>query len=150
MADSGTDAAHERLDDQIAWYDRKASFNRTAFKIFKLWTILAAAAVPLLAAFGVTDVRILATLSATIAVAETVQQLNQYQANWISYRSTCEALRHEKYLYLSSAGPYAGVDNRTRLLAERVEALAAQENSKWITGQQSLAAHTAAATAKTS
>jgi hypothetical protein len=36
---------------------------------------------------------------------EGVVQLNQHQQNWITYRSTCEALRHQKYLYLANAGP---------------------------------------------
>ena len=49
------------------------------------------------------------------------------------YRSTAEALKHEKYLFLSSAGPYAAAD-RLRLLAERVEDLVSQEHAKWTQG----------------
>ena len=65
----------------------------------------------------------LGALGAAIAVLEGVQQINQYHANWISYRSTCEALKHEKYLYLGKAGPYAAVVAPSALLAERVELL---------------------------
>jgi len=37
-----------------------------------------------------------------------------------TYRSTAEALKHERYLYLAKAGPYVGED-RHRPLAERIE-----------------------------
>ena len=50
-----------------------------------------------------------------------VQQLRQYQQNWTSYRSTCERLKHEKYLYAAQAGPYTAAPRPQSLLAERVE-----------------------------
>jgi hypothetical protein len=64
-----------------------------------------------------------------------VQQLYQWQTNWVLYRSAAEALKHEKVLFLSSAGPYATVD-RPRLLAERSEGLISQEHAKWTQGRE--------------
>ena len=75
-----------------------------------------------------------AVLGALIAVTEGVQQLFQFHERWINYRSTTEALKHHKYLYLSHAGPYTGAD-RERVLAEQVEALVSQENMQWTTTQ---------------
>jgi hypothetical protein len=66
---------------------------------------------------------VLGVLGALIAIVKGVQQLNQYHADWISYRSTCEALKHEKFLYLAKAGPYAVATDPRVLLAERIEAL---------------------------
>jgi len=129
-------AALARLEDQIRWYDRKSTYNQRVFKLLKFWTISIAALVPVLAAFGLKDVRVMAVLTASIAVVEGVQQLNQYHANWISYRSTCEALKHEKYLYLSVAGSYGAATNSTVLLAERTEGLVSQEHAKWASGQE--------------
>lgn len=126
--------AISRLNDQIAWYDRKSKYNQRAFKVLKGWTIVAAALVPLLAAFGLRDIRVATVIAASIAVVEGIQQLNQYQPNWTLFRSTCEALRHEKFLYLSSAGPYRNIDNPVALLAERIEGLVSQENAKWTSG----------------
>ena len=126
----------ERLGDQIKWYDRKSRYNQRCFKVLKLWTIVAAALVPILVAFGVKDARVSAAIAATIAVTEGVQQLNQYHANWISYRSTCESLKHEKYLYLSGAGPYSAATNPHVLLAERIEGLVSQEHAKWTSGRE--------------
>lgn len=68
---------------------------------------------------------------------EGLLHLNQHQQNWITYRSTCEALRHEKYLYLGHGGPYAKAQDAHALLAERVESLVSQEHAKWASaGQQ--------------
>jgi Protein of unknown function (DUF4231) len=59
-------------------------------------------------------------LAAAIVVFEGAQHLYQLQEHWISYRSTAEALKHERYLYLARVGPYVGED-RHRVLAERIE-----------------------------
>jgi len=48
------------------------------------------------------------------------------------YRSTCEYLKHGKYLFLASAGPYRNAENPATLLAERIETLVSQEHAKWI------------------
>ena len=61
---------------------------------------------------------------------ESVQHLYQWQTNWVLYRSTAEALKHEKFLFLASAGPYTGTDRYT-VLAGRLEGLVSQEHAKW-------------------
>jgi hypothetical protein len=50
----------------------------------------------------------------------------------MTYRSTCEALKHEKHLWLAKAGPYLEAANPEALLAERVEALISREHAKWV------------------
>jgi hypothetical protein len=75
-------------------------------------------------------------LGVLITVLEGMLHLNQYQQNWISYRSTCESLRHEKYTYLGKASPYANVADTRALLAERIESLVSQEHAKWASTQQ--------------
>ena len=59
-------------------------------------------------------------------------QLNQYQQNWASYRSTAEALKHEKHLFLGEAGPYRNAESPKPLLADRIEGLVSQEHAKWV------------------
>jgi hypothetical protein len=98
-------------------------------------TIASAALIPVLSFFP--DLKwITAAVGVVIAVSEGIQQINQYNANWISYRSTCEALKHEKFLYLASAGPYATATNAHTLLAERIESLVSQEHAKWASSQE--------------
>ena len=71
-----------------------------------------------------------------IVVLEGLQQLMQYQQNWINYRSTCERLKHEQYLYLAAAGPYAALADPGTLLAERIESLVSQEHAAWASQQE--------------
>src|SRR5689334_8245745 len=123
------DPTRERLEDQINWYDRKSSWHRRYFNILKIVTIVAAAAIPLLVALPIkSNVKepLTAALGALIVVMEGIQQLFQLQTNWILYRSTCESLKHEKYLYLAKAGPYGAGENPHSLLAERIESLVSQ------------------------
>lgn len=77
---------------------------------------------------------------AFIVVLEGLQQLQQYQQNWTTYRSTCERLRHEKYLFLARAGSYATAPAPEALLAERVEGLVSQEHAAWVSHRDDTAA----------
>jgi hypothetical protein len=129
------DPTMQRLDDQIEWYDQRSNNNQRAFKLLKVLVIAAAALIPLLAGLPV-PVWVAGVLGVVIAVTEGVQQLNQYHANWIAFRSTCEALKHEKFLYLGKAGPYAAANDAHALLAERIESLVSQEHAKWASGQE--------------
>jgi len=123
------DATWDRLEDQLTWYDRKSTSAQRAYKRLKFIEIATAAAVPPLIGLGVASA-IPAALAAAVVVLEGTVQLYQFQSNWITYRSTAEALKHERYLYLAAAGPYAEA-NRHRVLAERIEGLISQEHAKW-------------------
>jgi hypothetical protein len=96
----------------------------------KVVQIVSAAAIPVLAA---TDVPtwVGGGLGALIVVLESIQQLFQFHSNWTHYRSTSEALKHEKYLYLARAGSYAALANPAALLAERIEGHVSQEHAAW-------------------
>ena len=135
-----TDPILERLDDQIAWYGNKSSHCQRAYKRIKLIEIVAAALIPFLAALRVSDTDprtrfavgvVTAGLGVLITILEGVLQLYQFQQIWVAYRATAEAMKHEKFIYLAKAGQYATASVPHALLAERVEALGSQENSKW-------------------
>jgi hypothetical protein len=130
------DVTLERLEDQIRCYDRKSADNQRRFKALKALQLLTAAAIPVVATLDL-HAAVAAALGALIVVIEGFVQLNQYQQNWTSYRSTCEALKHEKYLFLAQAGPYAGAANGGRpLLADRIEGLISQEHAKWVSARE--------------
>lgn len=128
--DEMTNPILKRLDDQIAWYDRKSLSNRRMYQLSESSIIIAAALLPALAAIAV-PVWVMGAIGVFITVVKGLGQLQQYQLNWINYRSTCESLKHEKYLYLASAGDYAHAVSRERLLMERVEGMIARENAAW-------------------
>jgi Protein of unknown function (DUF4231) len=129
------DPVMARLQEQIAWYSRKSLQNQRWFKTLKILQLLCAALIPVLAATSIPRV-VAAVLGALILVLEGLQQMNQYQQNWISYRATSEALKHEKYLHLARAGPYARARNPRAVLAERTESLVSQEQAKWVSTRE--------------
>jgi hypothetical protein len=131
----GQDVTLDRLENQIDWYDRRSQKNQKNYKYLKVCTMVAAALIPALAGIG-GMATVTAGLGVLIVVIEGLQQLNQYQANWIAYRSTCESLRHEKFLYLAKAGLYASANDPHALLAERIESLVSQEHAKWAAAQE--------------
>jgi Protein of unknown function (DUF4231) len=128
------DPTWDRLEDQISWYDRKSSDNQRRYKWLKLLELAVAAALPVVAGIG-SPVLVTGALAAVIVVLEGAHHLYQFQERWITYRSTAEALKHERYLYLAKAGPYLRAD-RHQQLAERIEGLISQEHAKWTSSQQ--------------
>ena len=126
----------DRLEDQISWYNKNSLRSHFLFKMLKAVVIVCAALIPLLSGLQATLPWLTGSLGALIAVLEGLQQLNQYQQNWIRYRSTCESSKREKYLYLAKAGPYAGVSDARALLAERIEPLGSEEEAKRVSAQE--------------
>jgi Protein of unknown function (DUF4231) len=129
VTQSTADPTFARLEDQLGWYDRKSQSAQRAYKRVKVAQLVLAAGVPVAVASAAPGI-VTALLGALVVVLEGVQQLYQWQTNWVLYRSTHESLVHEKYLYLAGAGPYSGVE-RHRVLAERIEGLVSQEHAKW-------------------
>ena len=130
--------AWDRLEDQVGWYDRKSQAAQRAYKRLKVLQLVAAAAVPVVAA-AEAAAWITAGFGGVVLVLEGLQQLGQYQSNWITYRSTCEALKHEKYLYLAGAGPYRNSGDRSMVLAEHIEGLVSQEHARWVSSREETA-----------
>lgn len=122
-----------RVDDQINWYDGKSQTAQCWFKWLRAIEIISAAAIPLIAGFAKDPFPVTLTvglLGALIAVISALISLNQFQENWTEYRTTCESLKHEKFLFLTKAEPYHENDPYP-LFVQRVESLISKENSAW-------------------
>ena len=129
------DPTVERLENQISWYEDRSARDQRDFKRLKYVEIVAAASIPVVAV--VTDTPLVpAILGAVIVVIEAILHLNQYQRNWLVYRSTAEALKSERALYLAGAGNYGATSNPRALLAERVEGMLSHEHTKWVSEQE--------------
>ena len=124
----------QRLEEQIAWYSRGARRNKRHYLRIKVVQIVSAASIPVIAATSL-PTWVSGALGALIVVLESVQQLFQFHSNWTHYRSTSEALKHEKFLYLAHAGSYATATKPDALLAERIESRVSQEHSAWASEQ---------------
>ncbi len=91
------------------------------FHRLKVLQIVIAAAIPIVAGADA-SAWITGSLGASIVVFEGFQQLFQFQQNWLGYRATAEALKHQKFLYLARAGRYRDAPAPDARLAEHVEA----------------------------
>jgi uncharacterized protein DUF4231 len=127
----------ERLQDQIDWYDQKSSENQQAFKHLRKAEIIAAALIPFTSGLtasikGAVIAGSIATglLGVAITIFASILALGQHQENWIEYRTTCESLKKEKFMFQTGVEPYDGEDSFT-LLVQRVETLVSKENTNW-------------------
>jgi hypothetical protein len=125
----------DRLEDQIAWYDRKSTSAQRWYKGMAVLEAVAAGSVTLAAGAGAPRM-VTGGIGLVIVVLELVTRINQFQYHWITYRSTCEALKHEKFLFFAEAGPYSDHTDRMKLLAERVEQLVSTEHARWVKGRE--------------
>lgn len=123
----------KRVDNQIAWYDRKSQNNQRAFKALRILEITAAASIPLLAGYSdyIDSIKLyIGLLGLFVAIVAGLLGLYQFQENWTEYRITCESLKHEKFLFLTKTEPY-NVDEPFSLFVQRVESLISKEHSNW-------------------
>lgn len=123
-----------RLDDQINWYDSKSISSQKKYKKMKTIIIISSALIPFIVAFSDTHffIKILsAMLSIVIACFEGIININKYQENWIEYRSICETLQHEKYMYLYKSGIYSEGKDEFNYFVERIESIISRENLNW-------------------
>ena len=124
----------ERLDDQIKWYSNKSRYNQKMYKRLGLLEIIAASLIPLLS--GLSSMIsysewIIGILGVIIAVAAGASALYKFHENWMAYRTTLEALKHEKLLYLTQTNPYEN-DERFQTLVSRAESIMVNENQYWL------------------
>lgn len=133
--DQEPDSGYLRLEQQISWYDKKSGSAQKFYKRSKLAEIACAALIPFTSTITPS---LTGFLGVVIVVLEGFQHVNQWSQNWITYRSTCEALRHEKYTYLGRTGEYEGKNDEEakRILVGRIEALVSTEHAKWISRQE--------------
>ncbi len=138
------DPTWTRLEDQIEWYDRRAAEAQRAYHGLKVLEVVLVALIPFLAGFQdnlaavlapalhLLPAVLIALVGVAVVVLEGLQHLNQYHQLWLGARSTCEALEHEKFLFLADAGPYGAIEDKRAHLAERIEELISNENTKWV------------------
>lgn len=123
-----------RVDDQIDWYDNKSVYCQKRYKFLQITEIVFAALIPLLSAYSKNQIVsiIVGLLGAAIAIIESITKLNKYHENWIEYRTTCELLRYQKYLFETHSSPYNQEEETVEnLFVRNVENIISSENNKW-------------------
>jgi len=128
---------NDRLEKQINWYDDKSLKYKNWYKTLKIAEIFFSSLVPFLVVLDqiLPISHYLIALSGVLSTfLAAINSLNKFHDLWLEYRTTAETLKHEKYFYLTKAGPYKNLKKEEAfiLLVERVESLISKENTKWI------------------
>lgn len=123
----------ERVDDQITWYDKKSISHQRKYKWMKKIQIIFSALIPFTAGcvkFFPVLTYVISIFGVIITCIEGIVSLNKYHENWIEYRSICETLQHEKFMYITKSGVYKE-DDLFPFFVERVESIISRENVNW-------------------
>ena len=131
-----------RIDDQIEWHDRKSARSQRWYKRLRAVEIVCAAAIPFVSAIGafagagsawtaLSPARLgVSALGMIVAMISGVLALYRLEDQWTGYRATAEALRSEKFKFLTRTGDYACPDPFA-LLVERSEAILTKQTETW-------------------
>lgn len=128
----------ERYQDQINWYDSKATKSKNFYNTFQWGVIILSAVSPILV---VTLEEkpwkwIAIVVTVLLAIGTAGLKAFKYQENWIDYRSVAEALKREKYFYQAGIEDYSTQSDKEATFVKRVEALISRENSIWVSAHQ--------------
>jgi len=136
----------QRLDAQVSWYEQKSAYNKLRFRICQLIIIVASAIIPIInlgipltnSSYAYPALGITAILGGIITIVTALSQMDTYFETWILYRTTVEALKRERFLYINNAADYSALSEeaKNKLLVEKVEAMLSSENSKFLSVQQ--------------
>src|SRR5262249_24641741 len=123
----------DRIEDQIRWYGDRSPSNQRSYRRLRTSEILRGGSIPLLAGYvgEVPSLRVVVGAAGVLlAVIAGVFSLYRFHENWVAYRNTGEALKREKFLYLTGAPPYTEPNAFGQFVA-RCEALMGSEQEKW-------------------
>jgi hypothetical protein len=125
-----------RFAEAVSFYDKRAKQNKWGYRLCSLYVILVSAT---LAGLGGVDTGItrllIVVLAPTVTIVTGALALFQLQENWLSYRSTWDALKREPSLRMAGVGEYDGAADRNGLFVQRVEGLIAGEGVNWLARQ---------------
>ena len=123
------------MNDQIIWYDEKSKNAQKYYKAYQIVEIILATLIPLLAGYSQSYKQItfiVGLFGAVIAIIESITKLYKFHENWIQYRTTCEMLRYQKYLYLTGSAPYNSKDETVdNVFVRTIENIISAENNQW-------------------
>lgn len=131
----------QRVEDQLSWYDNSSQKNQRRHKLTRIIEMASASMIPFLSGasssliLGISVSWIIGALGVVIAFTAAFSQLQNYQENWIKYRTVSEALRTEKYRFQTDSSPYNGQDKFGRFV-EKIESLLNEESNQWHNAMQ--------------
>ena len=127
---------HQRLEDQIAYYEQKSSRNKKTYYALSIAAIAANAMIPVVSVFlpSATIPKLIITLlSASAAIVSSVLILFNARDLWAKYRLSATRLQAFRHQYFTRSGIFAGLDEEQAFqrLVEVSEQQIQEENSSW-------------------
>jgi hypothetical protein len=125
-----------RYADALNYYDKRANRNQIYHRICSIYILVSSIAIApilMLDQFLEGCSRIITTILApTIAIATGIASHFDFYENWLNYRATWDALRHELHLRNANIQEYGASTDRNALFVARVEALISSEGEAWL------------------
>ncbi len=132
------------LGGQERWYDERAGRNKRWTQRLGVTIVLAGAATTVVQLWappppGEPDLpvhwsaAVTALLGALVVLAKGVERIWDFDGTWKTYRMASEAMKRERRLYLTAAGPYHDLDDAEayRSFVERLERVMSDEGSAY-------------------
>jgi hypothetical protein len=128
--------------DQVVWMEGRAGMAQRRYYRLRMITVAGAIIVPALVSLTTLDdwpgqaaQVMLWIVSLVVAVSAAIEGFFQFGQRWRNYRGTVERLKMEGWLYLQSAGPYAGASHGESYgaFAARVEELIQSDVDVYLT-----------------
>jgi hypothetical protein len=120
----------------LGYYDRRAKSNKRSYNVCSVYVLTVSIIVgPLLALSNSGGelwrwcATLAAWLSPSIALAAGLLAHFKFHENWLSFRSTWDALGRERSLHAARLGPYESTEDVNRLFVQRVEDVRFSEGS---------------------
>ncbi|MBS6685222.1 DUF4231 domain-containing protein [Thomasclavelia spiroformis] len=127
-----------RVEDQIKWYDEKSCWYKKCHNFITIFSILISTSGSTITILGYvfTDLKtafsIFGAISGfSVAFMLSLDKLKDFHEHFLTYRTTCEKLKQEKYLFLTKSSEYYNNNQAFHLFVERCESIMATENQTW-------------------
>ena len=142
--DAGT-YVEMRVEDQLNFYEKAANRAKRTFMWMQTSIIVLGVLVPVIvnipSSWGsgesavdlTTAIKIAVTVfSLTVAILTGILNFRKYGDLWLSYRLTEESIKHEKFMFLTRAGPYTS-EPAFPSFVEKFESIVSAEHGKFRT-----------------
>jgi len=127
----------DRVDNQIDWYDNKSVKYKKYATRLTIATFISTAFIPFISGLGFFIPPdnwlplIIGILGLNSTICTGILEMKKFRELWISYRQTCEKLKHEKNLYETKTGKYCDDLTKFNIFVENIEAILISEHSDW-------------------
>jgi Protein of unknown function (DUF4231) len=133
--DSRAEAALERCEQQVQWYDRYSKREWRLFAVFQSAAIALAAATPVLILWSSVPKAVQALPAALASVAAGLVGTFRWLQNKTRFAYTAEALKSERILFKTRTPPRYGLDvtedEALAAFVARIEEITMTEVSEW-------------------